>query len=178
MYKSPFIIDDIDKIQPAERSPVQIVAEEIGNAFDDWVVFSAEKTLGIKVDKEELEKALRYDRQQYDKGYADGYDIGYRDGYNCGTDEQEETDDEPENIAHLPTPEEMKEAYTDDETDMSFLMYENDSVDSPFLHLVVKAMKEFGSVNDLDVFELYMALGTQILLSEGLLNLNFGDDDA
>lgn len=26
----------------------------------------------IQVDKEELEKALRYDRDQYEKGYADG----------------------------------------------------------------------------------------------------------
>ena len=29
--------------------------------------------VGIDVDKEELIKALKYDRQQYDKGYADGY---------------------------------------------------------------------------------------------------------
>ena len=185
MYESPFfIIDDVDLLQPGEKSVFDIVAEEYGKKIEEYgkkfdeCVMKAVCNVGIQVDKAELEKALKYDRGQYDKGYADGYVVGYRDGYNCGTDEQEETDDEPENIAHLPTPEEMKETYTDDETDMSFLMYENDSVDSPFLHLVVKAMKEFGKVNDLDVFELYMALGTQILLSEGLLNLDFGDDDA
>ena len=27
--------------------------------------------IGVSVDKEELKKALRYDRQQYEKGYAD-----------------------------------------------------------------------------------------------------------
>lgn len=36
--------------------------------------------MGIYVDKEELIKALRYDRQQYDKGYADGYSKGYEQG--------------------------------------------------------------------------------------------------
>ena len=113
----------------------------------------------------------------YDIGYAEGYDIGYRDGYAYGLSDKDKTEDEPENIAHLPTPEEVKEAYKDDEVDVSFLMYENDSVESPFLKLIVDAMREFGKVNDIDLFELYMALGTQILLSEGLLNLDFGEED-
>ena len=32
--------------------------------------------IGVNVDKEELEKALRYDRHQYSKGYKDGYEDG------------------------------------------------------------------------------------------------------
>lgn len=33
---------------------------------------------GIIVDKEELIKALKYDRKQYDKGYKDGYKDGIK----------------------------------------------------------------------------------------------------
>ena len=36
------------------------------------MIFSAVLKVGITVDKEELIKALRYDRGQYDKGYIDG----------------------------------------------------------------------------------------------------------
>ena len=36
-------------------------------------ICKAIKNMGVYVDKEELIKALAYDRQQYDKGYADGY---------------------------------------------------------------------------------------------------------
>lgn len=36
------------------------------------MIFSAVLKVGITVDKEELIKALRYDRGQYEKGYVDG----------------------------------------------------------------------------------------------------------
>ena len=38
----------------------------------DNQVMKAVMRLGIRVDKEELIKALRYDRDQYEKGYNDG----------------------------------------------------------------------------------------------------------
>lgn len=34
---------------------------------------NAVQRVGVNVDKDELIKALQYDRGQYDKGYADGY---------------------------------------------------------------------------------------------------------
>lgn len=37
------------------------------------------QNVGICVDKDELIKALKYDRDQFEIGYARGYDIGYRD---------------------------------------------------------------------------------------------------
>lgn len=40
------------------------------------MVFTEIKRIGIEVDKEELIKALQYDRQQYEKGYSDGYAKG------------------------------------------------------------------------------------------------------
>jgi hypothetical protein len=38
----------------------------------DGEIYRAVQDIGIKVDREELIKALEYDRNQYDKGYTDG----------------------------------------------------------------------------------------------------------
>lgn len=59
------------------ESPIQIstIAEEIGRKIadeqDNYIVESCVK-MGVNVDKDELVKALAYDRHQYEKGYADG----------------------------------------------------------------------------------------------------------
>ena len=59
--------------------PITLIEEDwretMIKAFDNQLADNAvEASLryGIVVDKEELLKALRYDRGQYDKGYADG----------------------------------------------------------------------------------------------------------
>ena len=52
------------------KSPIEIINEKVTERFDDGVmkaIYQAE----FQVDKYELYKALRYDRGQYDKGYAD-----------------------------------------------------------------------------------------------------------
>ena len=59
---------------PAEQyeSPITIIRKEVENAYNSWVednVFKMISSLGIKVDKDELVKALKYDRQQYERGY-------------------------------------------------------------------------------------------------------------
>ena len=57
-------------------SPIEI-AERISNQIEDnimEVIFS----YGIKIDKNELIKALAYDRGQYEKGYTDGQMVGER----------------------------------------------------------------------------------------------------
>lgn len=63
MYESPLslIIDNM--------------ATEIAEAFDKEVL-TAFKRCHIDIDKDELIKALAYDRGQYEKGYADGYTSG------------------------------------------------------------------------------------------------------
>lgn len=38
----------------------------------DSIVFKAVLGVGVDVDKDELLKALKYDRQQYNKGFEDG----------------------------------------------------------------------------------------------------------
>lgn len=73
------------------ESPIQIMWEDfttkpletMRNAVDDAIVVRAESVMNIDIDKEELAKALEYDRDQY---YT-GYDEGYNDGRICGAAE-------------------------------------------------------------------------------------------
>jgi len=53
------------------ESPIAIITTEYQSSIDDEVLKVTQK-LGIDVDKDELIKALKYDRGQYEKGYADG----------------------------------------------------------------------------------------------------------
>lgn len=68
-------IPDIEGYQ----SPIQQYVDDMTMKMENNVCTAVQK-VGIYVDKEELIKALRYDRQQYDKGYADGYSNGYEQG--------------------------------------------------------------------------------------------------
>lgn len=47
------------------------ISMDIGEKYDN-LVMTAVKEVGIDVDREELIKALEYDRDQYMKGYRDG----------------------------------------------------------------------------------------------------------
>ena len=58
----------------AYESPITILeteARRIVKETEDGIVTEISKQYGVEVDKEELTKALLYDRQQYDKGYKD-----------------------------------------------------------------------------------------------------------
>ena len=50
--------------------------EQIVDAQEN-AIYKAVLKVNITVDREELVKALKYDRGQYEKGYADGYEKGY-----------------------------------------------------------------------------------------------------
>lgn len=60
------------------ESPVNIyeihepIVEEI-NKHTEETIFKAIHRVGVDVNKEELIKAMQYDRNQYEKGYKDGY---------------------------------------------------------------------------------------------------------
>lgn len=60
------------------NSPIEMI---IGNMRmqQDGEIYRAVQTIGVKVDKEELLKALQYDRGQYEKGYEDGIKDGIKD---------------------------------------------------------------------------------------------------
>ena len=60
-------------------SPIKMISRVVDNAIKEqqkqeetMVMAEITKQIGIDVDKDELIKALNYDRQQYEKGYADG----------------------------------------------------------------------------------------------------------
>ena len=52
------------------ESPIEIVYREMKNQLENDVC-NLVQSYGIKVDKDELIKALEYDRNQYQQGYAD-----------------------------------------------------------------------------------------------------------
>lgn len=56
-------------------SPIEITFKRISEEMtekQEGLIMQAIFEQGIKVNKDELLKALMYDRQQYDQGYADG----------------------------------------------------------------------------------------------------------
>lgn len=52
------------------QSPIEIIQTQLQNQIEEEI-YKAVVNVGVSVDKEELIKALRYDRNQYQKGYAD-----------------------------------------------------------------------------------------------------------
>ena len=54
------------------QSPIEMIATEMQTKYEDDCV-SVCQSYGFNVDKEELKKALEYDRDQYNKGYEAGY---------------------------------------------------------------------------------------------------------
>ena len=53
------------------ESPIYIYTKELQSKLDGNIL-TAVHSYGISVDRDELIKALHYDRMQYDYGYADG----------------------------------------------------------------------------------------------------------
>lgn len=67
------------------KSPVEInysdtIIKEIVKENDERI-YQAIIEQSIQVDKEELIKAIQYDRHQYEKGYQDGIDDAVKHGY-------------------------------------------------------------------------------------------------
>jgi len=58
------------------ESPITVMTDQITRQINmeyDNAVMKAVVNVGVVVDKEELLKALKYDRDQYAKGYDEGY---------------------------------------------------------------------------------------------------------
>ena len=53
------------------KSPIEMIMGQMHMEIENGI-YSAVQGYGINVDKEELIRALQYDRGQYEKGYADG----------------------------------------------------------------------------------------------------------
>lgn len=57
------------------KSPIEMIYGELQTQMEqknEEMVIKAIREVGVNVDKEELIKALQYDRNQYTKGYKDG----------------------------------------------------------------------------------------------------------
>ena len=64
-------------------SPIQLNFETLTDKLiqeEEKVIMRGIINAGVEVDKDELIKALKYDRDQYTKGYKDGFDMGYKAG--------------------------------------------------------------------------------------------------
>lgn len=72
------------------KSPIDIIYGQMETQLEGTVLKAVQK-VGVNVDKEELIRALQYDRDQYHKGYSDGKadsrefasDVAYQFGYYC-----------------------------------------------------------------------------------------------
>ena len=53
------------------ESPIKIITGHIKTNYED-AIYSAVQNVGINVDREELLKALEYDRGQYEEGFREG----------------------------------------------------------------------------------------------------------
>lgn len=72
------------------KSPIEIINGKIQTQFDD-AIFRAVQNVGINVDKDELIKALEYDRGQFEKGWKEGFHDGYIHGLEIAIIEIENT---------------------------------------------------------------------------------------
>ena len=61
------------------ESPIKIIESTIDSIYadivkkkDDAIFAEIQTSFGVDLDREELIRALQYDRNQYEKGYADG----------------------------------------------------------------------------------------------------------
>ena len=61
------------------ESPIKIIEQTIDSIYkdivkkkDDAIFAEIQTSFGVDLDREELIRALQYDRNQYEKGYADG----------------------------------------------------------------------------------------------------------
>lgn len=67
-------------------SPIELIYSGIQTRLEDSVCEAVQR-VGVNVDKDELIKALQYDREQYAKGFTDGYKQGIEMGKNIVIEE-------------------------------------------------------------------------------------------
>ena len=68
MYKSPIELFELD----LTNSMVEKAMKDVQKQREEHII-QVIKQCGVNVDKDELIKALQYDRKQYNEGYYDGY---------------------------------------------------------------------------------------------------------
>ena len=67
----------------AYESPITLMTEKIANDLSnkmEGLIMECVQRVGVSVDKDELVRAMNYDRGQYEKGYRDGLNDAVRHG--------------------------------------------------------------------------------------------------
>lgn len=59
------------------RSPIELIESRIRYEKEEMVLKAIQK-VGVNVDKDELIRALKYDRNQFEMGYCRGLEVGKR----------------------------------------------------------------------------------------------------
>lgn len=62
------------------ESPVKLIQKSFDSAIEDKVITLIQE-YDVTIDKDELIKALNYDRNQFSLGYGSGFEDGYNGGY-------------------------------------------------------------------------------------------------
>lgn len=74
MNNTTYSLDELELY----KSPIEAICSEVTHEIlkdeEDRAMLAIQQAVGYKVDKDELIKALRYDRNQYEKGYNDAVD--------------------------------------------------------------------------------------------------------
>lgn len=84
LKSKPFMPEDLKDLM-SYKSPIETIVDKMALIAENGV-YKAVQNVNINVNKEELEKALRYDRDQYVEGFANGYEAGYKKGINDAID--------------------------------------------------------------------------------------------
>lgn len=84
LKSKPFTPEDLKDLM-SYKSPIETIVDEMALIAENGV-YKAVQNVNINVSKEELKKALRYDRDQYVEGFTHGYEAGYKKGINDAMD--------------------------------------------------------------------------------------------
>lgn len=69
--------NDVPDILGEYKSPIQTIVGQIEMTMEGETLKACQR-VGVNVDKDELVKALNYDRQQYERGFRAGYETGLK----------------------------------------------------------------------------------------------------
>lgn len=82
MYESPVTLYEF----PSYVETVNQINDAMDAQKDEQIMNVIRQTIDIKIDRNELMKALQYDRDQYNKGYQDGYEKGKNEAVKVNTE--------------------------------------------------------------------------------------------
>lgn len=69
------------------KSPIELIYQDVFSQFEQdinsYIISEIKTRLSINIDEQELLKALKYDRDQYDAGFMNGYSTREKELIRC-----------------------------------------------------------------------------------------------